>query len=223
MLTVAADTQVAERVRGGLAGESFLLHFSPGTGMLEAVAHVEPDLVILDLPSTPAGWELLHRLRVWSDVPLILLVADERVDDRIEGLDRGADDSLGRSFNPAELWARVRAVLRRSRKAARSLGPLWMGELWLDPVRGEAYVRGAPLGLRPHEFGVLLVLARNPGVVFSRQQLLLVTRGPRARAARPESLDVYASRLRRKLAGSGVVIQTVRGVGYKLVAEARPG
>jgi DNA-binding response OmpR family regulator len=200
-----------------------VLYLSPGRGILEAAARVEPDLVILDLPSTPAGWELLHRLCVWSDVPLILLVADERVDDRIEGLDRGADDSLGRSFNPAELRARVRAVLRRSRKAARALGPLWVGELWLDPVRGEAYVRGAPLDLRPHEFGVLLVLARNPGVVFSRQRLLLVTRGSRARAARPGSLDVYASRVRRKLTGSGVAIQTVRGVGYKLVAEARPG
>jgi DNA-binding response OmpR family regulator len=107
--------------------------------------------------------------------------------------------------------------MRRCRPPALAHGPLRLGQVCLDPRRGEAYVRGAPLHLRPHEFALLLLLAYSPGVVFSRPRLVQLTRGAGPRAARPESYDVYISRLRRKLVSSGLAIQAVRGVGYRLV------
>jgi DNA-binding response OmpR family regulator len=153
-------------------------------------------------------------LRARSDVPLILLVADGADDERIEGLERGADDCLGRSFSPVELRARVRLVLHRSHRAARA--PLRVHNLWLDAVHQEARLHEAPLRLRRHEFAVLLALARQPGLVLSRRRLVELPQTAGGRPARLDTIDVYASRLRRKLAGSGLTIRAVRGVGYKL-------
>jgi DNA-binding response OmpR family regulator len=212
VLTVADDPRVVQRVVGALAGEPLVLE-ACRLG-LPTTRRPCTDLIVLDLPPVPAGWPLVDDLRARSDVPLILLVADGADDERIEGLERGADDCLGRSFSPVELRARVRLVLHRSHRAARA--PLRVHNLWLDPVHQEARLHEAPLRLRRHEFAVLLALARQPGLVFSRGRLVELTHTARGRPARPDTIDVYASRLRRKLAGSGLTIRAVRGVGYKL-------
>jgi DNA-binding response OmpR family regulator len=217
VLTVADDPRVAVRVGEALVGEPLVLEGCPVSLALQNAGRRTPDLIVLDLPPIPAGWQLVHHLRAQSDVPLILLVTDAADNERIEGLERGADDCLGRSFSAVELRARVRLVLRRSHKAA--LAAIRVHNLRLDPVRQEARLEETPLRLRRHEFAVLLVLARQPGTVFSRERLVELTHTAGGRAARPDTIDVYASRLRRKLAGSGLTIRAVRGVGYKLVVQ----
>ncbi len=178
------------------------------------------DLILLDvmLPGLD-GFELLRQFRRRSHVPIIMLTARTTKADRIAGLDAGADDYLPKPFDPEELMARIRAVLRRvGRFAAQGLETLEVNGLRISPGTREAWCEGRLLELTTIEFDILDLIARSAGRVVSRHEL---TAAIHQRPASPldRSLDVHVSHLRKKLGGRGGLILTVRGVGYLFRAE----
>ncbi|MBN1657758.1 MAG: response regulator transcription factor [Anaerolineae bacterium] len=186
----------------------------------EALARARADrpaLVVLDLmlPGLD-GWEVCRRLRADSDVPIIMLTARSDDVDRIVGLELGADDYVTKPFNPRELVARVRAVLRRYGAAPRQGQMVCLGRLEVDPAGREARVEGRLIELRPKEFDLLLALCEHEGIVLSRDQLLDLVWGYDFPGG-TRTVDAHISHLRARLEGSDVVIETYRGIGYKLV------
>jgi two-component system, OmpR family, response regulator CpxR len=187
------------------------------------------DAVILDVMMPEMdGLEVLRRLRAASNVPVLMLTGLGEEADRIVGLEMGADDYLPKTFSTRELLARLRAVIRRSRvTAARSLpasetseeAPVVVGSLRIEPSSRNVTLHGVSLSLTAVEFDLLLALARTPGRVKSREQLLLEV-AERDFEAFDRSIDVHISSLRRKLgddAKSPRWVQTVRSVGYRLM------
>lgn len=178
----------------------------------------EPSLVVLDLmlPGMD-GLEICRKVRGQSDVPIIMLTARSDDIDKIVGLELGADDYLTKPFNPRELLARVKAILRRSdRKMAQaSIEAVTVGNLTIDPDRRVVEIGSKSVDLRMKEFDLLLVLARNMGRVFSRERLLEVVWGYDF-AGETRTVDVHIAHLRHKLEGMTPSIETVWGVGYKL-------
>jgi len=191
-----------------------------GEAALEAVAKYRPALIVLDvmLPKLD-GFEVCRKLRTSGDqTPIIMLTARDEDIDKILGLELGADDYLTKPFNPRELIARVKAILRRSDSAKHAEGkPIHRGDLTIDPVSREVRVASQTLDLRTQEFDLLLTLAEQPGRVFSREQLLQLAWGFDF-YGQTRTVDVHIAHLRKKLEGSTVRIETVTGVGYKLVA-----
>jgi two-component system response regulator CpxR len=173
------------------------------------------DLVILDvmLPILD-GFVVLQQLRRRKDVPVIMLTARVQQQDRIQGLDAGADDYLPKPFDPDELLARVRAVLRRSEPLARPESPaMTSGNLRMDPATREVWSAGRPVELTGMEFDLLELLVRSGGRVVSREE---ITAALFEREATPYDrfLDVHISHLRKKLDDGPRLIRTIRGVGY---------
>ena len=190
-----------------------------GEAAIEAVTKHRPALIVLDvmLPKVD-GFEVCRRLRSSGDqTPIIMLTARDEDIDKILGLELGADDYLTKPFNPRELLARVKAILRRSdgRKQADDK-PVHRGDLTVDPISREARIASRTLDLRTQEFDLLLTLAEQPGRVFSREQLLQQAWGFDF-YGQTRTVDVHIAHLRKKLDGSTVKIETVTGVGYKLV------
>ena len=191
-----------------------------GALALQRILSAPPALVVLDLmlPGLD-GWEVCRRVRAQSDVPIIMLTARGDDVDRIVGLELGADDYLTKPFNPRELVARVKAILRRltpeRRATPDSSSALVIGNLRIDPERRTAAVNGKPVALRLKEFDLLLTLAQNRGIVFSREKLLDVVWGFDF-AGETRTVDVHVAHLRHKLAGMQPTLETVWGVGYKL-------
>ncbi len=190
-----------------------------GEAALEAVAKHHPALIVLDvmLPKL-AGFEVCRKLRAGGDLtPIIMLTARDEDIDKILGLELGADDYLTKPFNPRELIARTKAILRRSdnKKQADST-PIHRGDLTILPSAREARLASRTLDLRAQEFDLLLTLAEQPGRVFSREQLLQLAWGFDF-YGQTRTVDVHIAHLRKKLDGSTVKIETVTGVGYKLV------
>ncbi len=175
------------------------------------------DLLILDvmLPGLD-GFEALRRLREHSQLPVLMLTARGERGERVHGLQLGADDYLPKPFDPEELLARVRAILRRSAIAAAS-GPdtLQVGELRLLPGARDAYFRGERLGLTAMECEVLEQLMRSCGRVVSRDQLCLHLYN-RTATAFDRAVDSHVSRIRRKMRDGRDMIRSVRGTGYQL-------
>lgn len=190
-----------------------------GQAALVEARRRHPALVVLDLmlPGLD-GWEVCRRLRAESDVPVIMLTARSDDIDRIVGLEMGADDYVTKPFNPRELVARVRAVLRRYQKSVRPRQAVAVGQLSVDPASREAHVDGRQLDLRPKEFDLLLTLAEHAGLVLSRDQLLDQVWGYDFPGG-TRTVDAHISHLRSHLEGSDVGIETHRGIGYKLVAD----
>jgi DNA-binding response OmpR family regulator len=190
-----------------------------GEAALEAVAKHHPALIVLDvmLPKLD-GFEVCRRLRASGDqTPIIMLTARDEDIDKILGLELGADDYLTKPFNPRELIARVKAILRRSDGKQQADGkPIHRGDLTIDPVSREVSVASRTLDLRTQEFDLLLTLAEQPGRVFSREQLLQLAWGFDF-YGQTRTVDVHIAHLRKKIEGSTVKIETVTGVGYKLV------
>lgn len=189
----------------------------------EALAHAQsdqPDLIVLDLKLPEIdGMEVCRRLRMTSAVPIIMLTARGEESDRIAGLEVGADDYLPKPFNPRELVARVKAILRRSErtaKAAGTRGPIHLGSFTIDEARHEVTANGRPLNLRAKEFDLLLTLVEHRGIVLSREQLLSLVWGFDF-YGQTRTVDVHVAHLRKRLVGSSISIETVTGVGYKLV------
>jgi len=190
----------------------------------EAIRHELPDLVILDwmLPDRP-GIELLRELRSSErtrSLPIILLTAKSAESDRVAGLDAGADDYVVKPFSPRELVSRVRAVFRR-RAPQHSGESLSYGPLTIDPARHEVLIDGKPVKMGLAEFKLLKYLAGHPERVFSRGQLLDSVWGDHV-FIEERTVDVHVLRLRKALAAVGAqgIVQTVRGLGYRLSARA---
>lgn len=186
----------------------------------EALAKIEslrPALIVLDLMLPEMdGWEVCHQVRKESDVPIIMLTARTNDVDKIVGLELGADDYLTKPFNPRELVARVRAVLRRYEKAAGPEQVIRIGQVTIDPQQREVTVGDKLVELRTQEFDLLLTLAQHKGIVLSREQLLELAWGFDF-YGQTRTVDVHIAQLRKKLADSGLIIDTVWGIGYKLV------
>jgi DNA-binding response OmpR family regulator len=179
-----------------------------------------PALVVLDLmlPGMD-GWEICRRVRAESEVPIIMLTARSDDIDRIVGLELGADDYLTKPFNPRELVARVKAILRRSRPTASATPPqesaLALDNLVIYPERRIVTIDGRTVDLRMKEFDLLLTLAENKGMVYTREKLLDVVWGYDF-AGETRTVDVHIAHLRHKLKGMRPSIETVWGVGYRL-------
>lgn len=188
-----------------------------GQEALICARRLRPALIVLDLmlPGMD-GWEVCRRLRAESDVPIIMLTARSDDVDRIVGLELGADDYVTKPFNPRELVARVRAVLRRYQKSVRPNQTVVVGQLIVDPASREARLGDCVLDLRPKGFDLLLAMAEHQGLVLSREQLLDLVWGYDFPGG-TRTVDAHISHLRARLDGSDVTIETHRGIGYKLL------
>ena len=208
-------------------GYSVVAEHTGPTGLHRALSE-EFDAVFLDvmLPGL-SGFDVLHQLRRESQVPVLMLTALGDEADRIVGLELGADDYLPKTFSTRDLLARLRAVLRRSALTARSkeppkVAPIVVGELWIDTETHEAAVNEKRLALTPVEYDLLVALARAPGRVRTREQLLLEV-AEREFEAFDRAIDVHVSSLRRKLGDDARMprfIETVRGTGYRMLKPA---
>ena len=222
ILVVDDEPNIIELVRLYLEQAGFaVVEARDGTEALRQHERVDPDLIVLDL-MLPAvdGIEVTREVRRRGETPILMLTARGEDIDRIIGLELGADDYLTKPFNPRELVARVKAVLRRADPALRAARPMDVGDLRVDPRRRDAYVGDRRLDLRPREFDLLAALARDPGVVWSRDDLLSSVWGTDF-PGETRTVDVHVSELRRKLGEDGPPIETVKGVGYRLVPPAR--
>jgi len=192
---------------------------SDGEAALEAVRVLCPALIVLDvmLPKLD-GFEVCKRLRQRDDPAAILMLTarDEDID-KILGLELGADDYLTKPFNPRELVARVKAILRRGERSVKAgPAPLQLADLVIDPASREVRLGERTLDLRAQEFDLLLTLAQARGRVLTREQLLQQAWGFDF-YGQTRTVDVHVAHLRKKLEGSSVKIETITGVGYKLV------
>lgn len=218
ILLVDDEPHIIELARLYLRQEGFRVD-SAGDGLtaLERVKVQPPDLMVLDLMLPRLdGWEVCKRIRAESDLPILMLTARDEDIDKIVGLELGADDYMAKPFNPRELVARVKAILRRAGSRHGGDGPpLHAGNLMIDPARHVVTVDGRPVELRAKEFDLLLALVENRGIVLSREKLLDLVWGFDF-YGQTRTVDVHVAHLRHKLAGSTAQIETVWGVGYKL-------
>jgi DNA-binding response OmpR family regulator len=220
ILVVDDEPNIVELLRLYLETEGFrVLVARDGPSALAVQAADEPDLVVLDLmlPGID-GLEVCRRIRRTSDVPIVMLTARDADVDVVVGLEVGADDYVAKPFHPRTLLARIRAVLRRADGAPRGARPYACGALTIDPRRRQAVVGSRRLELRPREFDLLAALAREPGVVLTRDALLEDVWGTDF-PGETRTVDVHVAELRKKLGDDGPVIDTVRGSGYRLLAE----
>jgi DNA-binding response OmpR family regulator len=217
VLLVDDDVQLCRLLAERLASEGYTMEtVHDGARGLERSLSMEYALVVLDLmlPGM-AGLDVLRRLRKVSPVPVLILTARGEDSDRILGLEMGADDYLPKPFNPRELIARIRAILRRTGRPEASAGPLVVGDLRIDPAVREVWLEDAPLSLTSAEFTLLEAFMREPGRVLSREQLTESVLG-RKLGPFDRVIDVHVSNLRRKLGvpHDGQRIKAVRGSGY---------
>lgn len=220
ILLVDDEPSITQLARMYLERDGYrIVEIADGESALAAADKQKPALIVLDvmLPKVD-GFDVCRRLRSAGDnVPIIMLTARDEDIDKILGLELGADDYLTKPFNPRELTARVKAILRRSESNKSSEGkPIHRGDLTIDPVSREARLASRTLDLRAQEFDLLLTLTESPGRVFSREQLLQQAWGFDY-YGQTRTVDVHIAHLRKKLEGGNVKIETVTGVGYKFV------
>lgn len=193
---------------------------SAGDGLtgLEMARNQDLSLIVLDLMLPQLdGWEVCKRIRAESNVPILMLTARDDDIDKIVGLELGADDYMTKPFNPRELVARVKAILRRTEPPARQANSqaITIGNLRIDPASRTVTVDGNSVDLRTKEFDLLLTLIENKDIVLRRERLLDIVWGFDF-YGQTRTVDVHVAHLRHKLEGSTAVIETVWGVGYKL-------
>jgi DNA-binding response OmpR family regulator len=224
VLVVDDEPHIRTVLRGYLEADGFAVsEAADGEAAISQVRRHPPDLVLLDvmLPGID-GLEALRRVRVFSDVYVILVTARAEEVDKLVGLGVGADDYVTKPFSPREVAARVKAVLRRDRGAREAAGPvLRFAGFTLDKDAREVRLDGAPVNLSALEFDVLAALADSPGRVFSRRQLLEQVWGYDF-FGDERVVDVHIRGLRARLgdeAASPRLIATVRGVGYKFTGR----
>ena len=224
VLVVEDDAGVAEMLRRNLAYEGFGVEVArDGPAGLAGARDLAPDLVILDvmLPKLD-GFEVVRRLRAaGDDIPVLMLTARDAVDDRVRGLEGGADDYLVKPFAFREMLARINALLRRRAGAERET--LRVADLELDLVARRAVRAGRPIDLSTTEFELLAHFLRHPDQVLSRDRILERVWGDDF-GGESNVIEVYVGYLRRKLEADGRprLIQTVRGVGYVLRVPDEP-
>ncbi len=227
ILVVDDDRQIVRLVQSYLQQSGFtVLAAYDGEEALHAIRREKPDLVVLDLNLPKRdGLDVARIVRsdeTLAAIPILMLTARVEDVDKLIGLELGADDYLTKPFNPRELVARVKAILRRStapRGTRDEASPLHVGDVTIDPARREVTVAGRPASLRTKEFDLLRTLAENRGLVLSREQLLNLVWGFDF-YGQTRTVDVHVAHLRKILTGSRVSIETVTGVGYKLVAAS---
>jgi len=226
VLVVDDDAKTVELVKLYLNRDGYkVLVAYDGVEALRLARQSHPDLVVLDLMLPGCdGLEVCRTLRDESDVPIIMLTARTTEDDKLTGLNLGADDYVTKPFSPKELAARVRAVLRRLPEETLQRGPAEIkhGKLTLNFLRHEAFLADRPLHLTPIEFKLLGVLVREPGRAFSRGQLIEKVLGYDFEGF-DRTIDVHILNLRRKLEPAPShprYIKTVYGAGYKFVGSA---
>lgn len=220
ILVVDDEPNIRDLVRLYLEQAGFAVEeAADGPAAIERHARRPPDLVVLDLmlPGMD-GMEVTREIRRTAETPILMLTARGEEIDRILGLELGADDYLAKPFHPRELVARVKAVLRRTDPAVRAGRTIEVGSLRIDPRRREVTLDGAPVALRPREYDLLVALARDPGVVWSRDALLEGVWGTDY-PGETRTVDVHVSALRARLGPAGPTIEPVKGVGYRLVAR----
>jgi two-component system alkaline phosphatase synthesis response regulator PhoP len=220
ILVVDDEANIVDLVSLYLERDGFQVESaSDGVSAFEKIRANEPSLVVLDimLPEMD-GFEVCRKTRAISEVPIIMLTARDEDFDKIVGLELGADDYLTKPFNPRELVARVKAILRRSDRRKKSEDqPMQVGDVKLDPARREVTIGGEPVTLRTKEFDLLMTFFEHLGIVLSREQLLNLVWGYDF-YGETRTVDVHVAHVRKRLAGSqNVRIETVTGVGYKLV------
>ncbi|HEY7522770.1 MAG TPA: response regulator transcription factor [Candidatus Limnocylindrales bacterium] len=224
ILVVEDDARIAGLIRDYLERAGFhVLRAADGRAALATARTERPDLVVLDL-GLPGldGMDVTRALRRESDVPIVMLTARTDEVDRVTGLELGADDYVPKPFSPRELVARIRAVLRRTEAGDRRVGTLRAGDLEIDLDRRRVTIgRLLVHGLTATEFDVLATLARQPGRVFTRGQLLDAVHGITGEAYE-RTIDGHVKNLRRKLGeppGRPRLVETVHGVGYRLADD----
>jgi two-component system alkaline phosphatase synthesis response regulator PhoP len=221
ILIVDDEARIVKLVRDYLERAGFeVLAAHDGEAALTLARVEQPDLIVLDLmlPGVD-GLDVCRRLRQESGVPIIMLTARVEEADRIVGLELGADDYVTKPFSPGELVARVRATLRRVQGQMGPATVIRAGDLELDTAALKATVAGEPVDLTPTEFQLLATLARQPGRIFSREQLLEAVHGV-AFDGYDRSVDSHVKNLRRKIEPDPRkprYIHTVYGVGYRFV------
>jgi two-component system alkaline phosphatase synthesis response regulator PhoP len=222
VLLVDDQPSILQLARMYLEREGFrILEAGDGETALASAASHRPALIVLDLMLPKLdGFEVCRRLRAAQDsVAILMLTARDEDIDKVLGLEMGADDYLTKPFNPRELVARVKAILRRSDGSAQASGKtIHIGELTIDPASREVRRAGRSIDLRAQEFDLLLTLADHRGLVLSRERLLQQAWGFDFHG-QTRTVDVHVAHLRKKLEGSALRIETVTGVGYKLVTS----
>jgi DNA-binding response OmpR family regulator len=220
VLVVDDEDHIVELARIYLTREGYEVEgVGDGAQALARFGQIKPDLVILDIMLPGAdGLEICKEIRKQSQVPIIMLTARDEVTDKVVGLEVGADDYLTKPFHPQELVARAKALLRRARLEPDAPKLIRAGKLEVDLARHEVRHEQAKVQLRPKEFDLLTLLARHPGRVFQRSELLDLVWGYDF-PGYTRTVDVHVQQLREKLAAAGVTepsIETVWGVGYRL-------
>lgn len=213
------EVSIIDFVRIYLERENFsVVAYMDGLSALNGIRSTQPALVVLDimLPNMD-GYDVCKTLRAEeNEVPIIMLSAKDEEIDKILGLELGADDYLAKPFNPRELIARIKAVLRRNmitRKSPQEI--LRIGNLSIDNKCREVRVENVLVNLRTQEYELLRVLIEEKGRVFSRGQLLNLAWGY-SFAGQTRTVDVHVAQLRRKLKGTSAIIETITGYGYKI-------
>jgi len=223
VLLVEDERKLRDLVRSYLERAGFtVLSTGSGAEALTLAASGSPDLVILDLglPDIP-GETVARELRAGGSVPVLILTAKSSEEDRIRGLELGADDYVTKPFSPRELVLRVQAILRRGRggpAAEQGATGYGDGELVIDEPRRTVVVRGAAVDLTPTEWGLLLALATVPGRVYSRFELINRVRGYEIEGYE-RTVDSHVKNLRRKIEADPAnpqIVQTILGGGYRL-------
>jgi DNA-binding response OmpR family regulator len=220
LLIIDDDTELCSLLEEFFRGQGIDFAFAhEQRGGLERLRNGAVDLVILDVMLPGAdGFEILKKIRKESAVPVIMLTARGEEADRIVGLELGADDYLPKPFNPRELLARIRAVLRRERIPPESSGRLEVGGVVMDAGSREVFCAGRPVELTTLEFDVLEIMLRAAGRVLTRDQIMEKLYD-RSISPFDRSIDMHISHLRKKL-GAGR-IKTIRGDGYQFVRALR--
>ena len=224
ILVVDDEKNIVQLARLYLNNEGFRVEAAhDGKQALEKAKTVRPDLIVLDIMMPEMdGLTVCKELRKTSNVPVIILTARGDDIDRIIGLEVGADDYMSKPFNPRELVARVKAVLRRAQGERDVADVIDAGGLHIDAASREATLDGRSLTLRAKEFDLLTAFAQHKGNVLDRERLLRLVWGVDYYGD-SRTIDVHVAWLRDKLGESSVKIQTVWGVGYKLVVGSDAG
>jgi DNA-binding response OmpR family regulator len=218
------EANIRELARMYLEKEGYqVLTVNDGAAAIAQIKRDRPELLVLDL-MMPAmdGWEVCRRIRADSDLPILMLTARDDDIDKIVGLEMGADDYLTKPFNPRELVARVRAILRRVKSGAglNAKATRKLGNVVVDPAAREVTVGGERVNLRAKEFDLLVTLIDHVNQVLSRKQLLDQVWGYEFYGqGQTRTVDVHIAHLRDRLGASTLTIETVWGMGYKLVAD----
>ncbi|MBI3360170.1 MAG: response regulator transcription factor [Chloroflexi bacterium] len=224
ILIVEDDRKIADLIRLYLERDGYHVVMAyDGREGLELARSKRPDLIVLDLMLPRMdGLEVCRAIRAEANTPIIMLTAKTTEEDKLTGLDLGADDYITKPFSPREVVARVRAVLRRAAETDSTPRHIAAGDLTLDLVGHQAHLRGEPLRLTPKEFKLLAVMAREPGRTFSRLELLERVFGLDYDGLE-RTVDVHVMNLRKKIEpdpAQPIYIQTDYGVGYRFVGDS---